>query len=366
MSKYSVIAGATNFLRKKYEQTAEDSATYVITVSNEVKEAILDGDAFTTSVELNDLEFKRNVIQRSSLKGWRITIQVNSGLTLLVGKIIGVKLVDVVENVETTLATCLMSNGSYLTLSIGYNIVTKAFTCSLSSEGAVGGGDITIDKIVSGEEPLGKAILSDGEGGATWGDVNTFKSFPSTWVVNGTTAEFCASVDADDDATEGNAYLGEVTFSDLPASLVNAECKVEIYDDTKVIHLVVTSGNVAPYRWEYTYWNSGSNVSGWIGFQNELPTYTTLDIGKSLVLESDGNSGVQMAWGTITSGDYANHNIAPTYDATATYLTGDLVIYNDNLYSAKQDISVAESWDSSHWEQTTIADAVLGALNTGV
>ena len=111
-------------------------------------------------------------------------------------------------------------------------------------------------------------------------DVRTYRPFPTTWVTNSTTAAFCAGVNADEKASEGMAYLGEVTFSDLPTGISNAEVVVEIMDGTgtsgKVIHLILTSGNVNPYRWEYTYWNDGSNVSGWIAFETTANKVTTL------------------------------------------------------------------------------------------
>ena len=112
-----------------------------------------------------------------------------------------------------------------------------------------------------------------GTGDAT---IRTYQSFPSSWSssVSGTTSAFCATVDSDIAAEEGVVFLGELTCSDLPASMANAEAVVEIISSVgssgKVIHITIFSGNTAPYRWEYTYWNSGSNVSGWIGFQNQL------------------------------------------------------------------------------------------------
>ena len=96
---------------------------------------------------------------------------------------------------------------------------------------------------------------------------STYAAYRPGWVTNSTTKAFCDSVAADSSAVKGQGYLGEVTCSDLPASMVNAEVIVEIMDGTtalnKVIVLTVTSGNTAPYRWQYTYWNNGSNVSGW-------------------------------------------------------------------------------------------------------
>lgn len=101
-------------------------------------------------------------------------------------------------------------------------------------------------------------------------ELSTYLTYPNTWTTNSTTKAFCDIVAADTSATEGKAYLGEVTFSDLPASIANGEVVVEIMSGTtsanKVIVLTLTSGNTAPYMWKYTYWNGGTDVSGWQGF----------------------------------------------------------------------------------------------------
>ena len=122
----------------------------------------------------------------------------------------------------------------------------------------------------------------------------TYKTFPTTWNTTGTTAQFCASVNADASAVAGMAYLGELRCSDLPTGLVNVEAVVEVIEGTgtsnKVIHLVITSGNVQPYRWEYTYWNNGSNVSGWIAYQTKITVNPVLVGTESAAvgLEVDG------------------------------------------------------------------------------
>lgn len=97
-------------------------------------------------------------------------------------------------------------------------------------------------------------------------ELSTYLPF-GTWATTGTTKLFCDAIAADTSAVKGKAYLGEVTFSDLPSSMANGEVIVEIMDGTtaanKVIVLTLNSGNVAPYMWRYTYWNQGNNVSGW-------------------------------------------------------------------------------------------------------
>ena len=118
---------------------------------------------------------------------------------------------------------------------------------------------------------------------------STFLTYPNTWTTTGTTKAFCDDIAADDTATVGKAYLGEVTLTDLPGGIVNSEIEVKIMNGTtalnKVIVLELTSGNVAPYRWQYTYWDGGNNVSGWVGFQEELPSQTG-NSGKFLATEN--------------------------------------------------------------------------------
>ena len=112
-------------------------------------------------------------------------------------------------------------------------------------------------KTVDGNSLLGSGNL----------ELSTYLPFPNTWTTTGTTKALCDDIAADTSAVKGKAYLGEVTCSDLPASMGNAEIVVEIMDGTtaanKVIVLTLTSGNTAPYMWKYTYWNGGTDVSGW-------------------------------------------------------------------------------------------------------
>ena len=110
--------------------------------------------------------------------------------------------------------------------------------------------------------------------------IATNQAFKSGWRTNGTTKQFCDDVNADSSATQGLSFIGEVTFSDLPSTLVNAEITASIMagsgTSNKVIHLVCTSGNVAPYRWEYTYWNNGSSTSGWVTVGTQVVANPTL------------------------------------------------------------------------------------------
>lgn len=107
-----------------------------------------------------------------------------------------------------------------------------------------------------------------------------YRPFNVSWTTNSTILAFLQDVYADATAMPGFVYLGALTCSDLPTGLGNVEAVVEILPSTvstKVIHIVITSGDQAPYRWELTYWVVGAteNSSGWIGYQPE-PSYNSL------------------------------------------------------------------------------------------
>lgn len=128
-------------------------------------------------------------------------------------------------------------------------------------------GDVTVQptlvsgtniKTINGNSVLGSGNL----------ELSTYLTYPAAWPTTGTTKAFCDAIAADTTAVVGKSYLGEVTLSDLPSGIVNSEIEVKIMDGTtaqnKAIVLELTSGNVSPYQWQYTYWNGGANVSGWI------------------------------------------------------------------------------------------------------
>lgn len=56
------------------------------------------------------------------------------------------------------------------------------------------------------------------------------------------------------------------------------------------------------------------------------------------------------------SGDKANHNLADTFDDTATYSVDDYVIYNQNLYKCIIAVTTAGAFDSNNWTQVLITD----------
>ena len=111
--------------------------------------------------------------------------------------------------------------------------------------------------------------------------ITTYQAFDSSWPTdnNYTAKQFCDVLDADENVVIGMGYFGGAKWSDKPAGLSNGDVVVEILEgpnDTKSIHLIMTSSSVYPYRWEYTYWNHGS-TSGWRGVQPEITSSNKLD-----------------------------------------------------------------------------------------
>lgn len=84
-----------------------------------------------------------------------------------------------------------------------------------------------------------------------------FQPYPSTVNTTGTTAQFIASIQALD-APVGSAYLGTVELSDLPASLIQEEVQVFVYDNN-LIYCVMYSADVSPYSW----WCNSYDFRGW-------------------------------------------------------------------------------------------------------
>ena len=47
--------------------------------------------------------------------------------------------------------------------------------------------------------------------------------------------------------------------------------------------------------------------------------------------------------------------IAPAYSSAEIYSVGDIVSYKGALYRCKEEIPVAEAWNSEHWTEITLA-----------
>ena len=60
--------------------------------------------------------------------------------------------------------------------------------------------------------------------------------------------------------------------------------------------------------------------------------------------------------GSGSGGDYANQNIADTYDITATYDVGDYVIFNSLLYKCITAVTTPGVWNSSYWAHVLVTN----------
>lgn len=48
--------------------------------------------------------------------------------------------------------------------------------------------------------------------------------------------------------------------------------------------------------------------------------------------------------------------IAPAYDDKSTYEVGDVVVHSGKLYQCVSDVDVAEEFDPTHWDETTLIE----------
>lgn len=81
---------------------------------------------------------------------------------------------------------------------------------------------------------------------------------------------------------------------------------------------------------------------------------------KELVFEATGYTVTEYYYKTNTD---MRWYIAPVYSQYNIYNVGDLVIYNDNLYQCTTAVSAPESFNSSKWTSTTIAEVIASIRN---
>ena len=126
----------------------------------------------------------------------------------------------------------------------------------------------------------------------------------------------------------------------------------------KVIHLILTSGNVAPYRWEYTYWNNGSNISGWISWliDSSINTYQT----NKTYTSADANY-------EQLRDDIINHRIIKLSQTSSNLLYYPLYIDNGYIYVADQTSLQTDTITKSIVTITiNTSNVIISAISTGV
>lgn len=96
--------------------------------------------------------------------------------------------------------------------------------------------------------------------------VTANQPFPNSWHTSGRLSDLITDINNDSDATKGKIYLSTVSFDDLPGNMMQAEMKVEIMNEGKIMLFTITSENVAPYHWEAT--SAYGRAATWRSFVN--------------------------------------------------------------------------------------------------
>lgn len=158
-------------------------------------------------------------------------------------------------------------------------------------------------------------------------DLPTYRPIPETWDTAHTMAELIASINDDNSAVVGMAYLGTVHLSDLPADMVQAELIIDIVSrlgasGDKVIVFTFSSSEVSPYRWEYTSaYGALGTWRSWLvpsDIEDKIDKVEGATVGHLASFANGGgveDSGYKIV--TISSTDYDNLS---TKDANTIYL----------------------------------------------
>lgn len=97
------------------------------------------------------------------------------------------------------------------------------------------------------------------------------------------------------------------------------------------------------------------------GWEN-LPSETSPITAEALNAYDDAIENIE----EYLASDESQANLADAYDETATYETGDYVIYGGDLYKCLEDIEEPEEWDSTKWESCLITDEMATSGGTTV
>ena len=212
---------------------------------------------------------------------------------------------------------------------------------------ALQSGDL---KTVNGESVVGSGDIV----------ITTNYSFDNSWTTNTTISDFLDDVYDDVKAIPGMTYIGELTCSDLPTGLNNAEAVVEVMPSataaTKALHVVITSGNLDPYRWELTYWVIGNTPhnSGWIAFQPKLTQGTGITISNNTI-------------STDALRNTATGTNSLTIAGTATTSSNSINIGVDSVASEERAVAIGKYARANAARSTVIgyeARAASGSENT--
>ena len=205
----------------------------------------------------------------------------------------------------------------------------------------------------------------------------TFQPYPSTVNTTGTTQQFIASVQALN-APVGTAYLGTVELTDLPASLIQEEVQVYVYDNN-LIYCIMYSADASPYMWwcnsyDYRGWEpmggSSVNVVQTTGTsqtdvmsQNATTRMVYLDNARQHIVigrdaqDNSGNYGIVIGFSAVknslngvivgngsTLGANASAGLVLVNHASVTAQTGVALAYGSATQQGQFDVSTSNGW----------------------
>ena len=160
-----------------------------------------------------------------------------------------------------------------------------------------------------------------------------------------------ANVIFDNEGTSGHGIPYTVTSEGIKTMVDDAIALIpeELNDLSDVTTTTPASGETLV--WDGSKWVNGT---------------PTLDVGD--LADTDINNPTNGEILVYNNGSWENQanpasttNFAPDYDDTATYNTNDKVIYQGLLYVCLED-SVTGAWDSTKWQQISVADFTADLL----
>ena len=158
-----------------------------------------------------------------------------------------------------------LNNDANFAATITNTLATKANIADLATVATTGNyNDLT-------NKPTNISSFTNNVGYITQNDVIVNQAFPASWDAEHTMVELIEDINDDESAVVGKSYFSTVWLTDLPASLMEGELKVEILADEeglgKVILFTLTSSDRAPYHWEYT--SAWGEEGDWHAFVSE-------------------------------------------------------------------------------------------------
>ena len=193
-------------------------------------------------------------------------------------------------------------------ISISGNTISATNTTYSAFTGATAGAAGTAGLVPAPAAGNNKKYLA---GDGTWKDTIAFLPLPSTVNTTGTTAQFIASIQALS-APTGTAYLGTVSLSDMPATLVQEEVEAFVYDNN-TIYLIMRSADTAPYIW----WCCSYQYAGWKAVGGEpIRTLTSADYNWPIA-----NPNGIAPWLLPTGNYYIDAPGLPVYDDNSSTST---------------------------------------------